>query len=120
MTIRIVSLLISCIGFRLQRQKTPAFHFGVDPRNFDSAKVIIGSSKDQSPLSLAVDDTALVPKVRTVYNSERKVWLVVGHVHAGSGVSLGSKIVFKDEADLEAVLRDHNLTRAKKVSQQLQ
>lgn len=70
---------------------------------------------DSSPLSLAVDDTALAPKLRTVWNPDSKTWSLLGHVNSANGTSVGSELSFAEDDDLKATLKKNKLTRRKKV-----
>lgn len=100
---------------RLQRQKAPKFHLGVNPANFDSAKCLFETKGDCSPLSLSVDDTALAPKLRTLWDFDTNTWSLLGHVDPATGTSVGSELTFDDDDDLAAALKDNNLLRGNKV-----
>jgi hypothetical protein len=66
-------------------------------------------------LTLSTEDTALAPKLRTVWEVNTKTWSLLGHVNAVTGVSLGSELTFDDDEDLDAALKDNDLVRGNKV-----
>lgn len=77
---------------------------------------VFGSKEDNSPLTLAVDDTALCPKIRSVWNPITEKWALIGQVSACGQPAVDVELVFDNEEDLRAALRDNNLVRGKKVS----
>lgn len=101
------------LPYKIKRQHVPSFCLGVDAHNFDVAARIFGSKGDYSALSLAVDDTALAPKIRSGWLPIEEKWSLMGHV-SPEGVS-GQNLEFDSEEDLRAALKDNNLVRGKKV-----
>ncbi|KAJ9096752.1 hypothetical protein QFC21_005022 [Naganishia friedmannii] len=101
---------------RLKRQSLPAFRLGIDPENFDIAARILANDGDTSPLCLSVDDTALVPKLRSLYDTQRKTWHLLGHVSDDGNTAFGADLVFDREEDVRAAIEENVLKKGTKIT----
>ncbi|KAJ9103214.1 hypothetical protein QFC21_002637 [Naganishia friedmannii] len=100
---------------KLQRQNMPAFRLGIDPENFDIAAKLLDGNGDTSPLCLSVDDTALVPKLRSLYDTQRETWSLVGHVSDTGNTAFGADLIFDREVDVRAAIQENVLKRGTKM-----
>jgi hypothetical protein len=105
---------------RLKRQSLPAFRLGIDPENFDIAATILANDGDTSPLCLSIDDTALVPKLRSLYDTQRKTWHLLGHVSDDGNTAFGADLIFDREEDVRAAIEENVLKKGTKVRSDLE
>ncbi|KAK4700732.1 hypothetical protein P7C70_g5513, partial [Phenoliferia sp. Uapishka_3] len=102
--------------FQKSRAKRPKFQLGIVPALFQQAATFFEAVGGGTHLSLAFDDSACVPKLRTFFDSAKQLWFIIGNVGNPIEVPLAPGASADDEAeDLEAILRDNNLERGSKI-----